>query len=311
MRAGPLVSVIIPAFNAERWIAGAIESALGQGIPNEVIVVDDGSTDATALTASRFGASVRVLSKKNGGVSSARNCGLQHANGDFVAFLDADDRWHSSKLRKQLECFEADPELGAVACDERHVDADGRVIVESFFRTRSFYSLLPSKAGRLRTPVSWLVREPFLPTSSVVVRRNIARAVGGFDEGLRLVEDRDYFLRLAFRAPVGVVNEVLVDYFVGNAQSLSKVKEEFWAQCILKVLLRHEREIQLSIVDEGLDPGEIVGNVFARLARSFWHGRDFANACLAYSHSSGLQFKDFLRYATSRALTAVRMHGSR
>jgi glycosyltransferase involved in cell wall biosynthesis len=112
MRTSPLVSCVIPVFNGERYLAAAIGSALAQTHRAvEIIVVDDGSTDATRSVAETFGASITYVHQNNAGPSSARNRGIQRASGDFVAFLDADDLWRPDKIEIQLGRFDGQSAL--------------------------------------------------------------------------------------------------------------------------------------------------------------------------------------------------------
>jgi len=100
----PLVSVIIPTYNHGRFVSAAVESALHQDYrPLEIIVIDDGSTDATRAVLAPFGDSIMYVYQNNAGLPSARNAGINIAKGDFVAFLDADDIWCSNKLSVQME----------------------------------------------------------------------------------------------------------------------------------------------------------------------------------------------------------------
>jgi glycosyltransferase involved in cell wall biosynthesis len=111
----PLVTVIIGAYNAERYLAEAIDSVLAQTHPRlELIVVDDGSTDGSGRIAESYGDPVRCIRQENGGMAAARNRAIPEARGDYLAFLDADDRFPPDKLRSQLAVFEAQPELDVV-----------------------------------------------------------------------------------------------------------------------------------------------------------------------------------------------------
>src|SRR3989338_2144040 len=111
------VSVVIPAYNSVATVSAAIESVLRQTVePAEVIVVDDGSSDRTIEQVTRFEAPVRYVRQQHGGVAAARNRGLAEAQGDYVAFLDADDLWLRHKLEQQLAVFEEDPRTDAVQC---------------------------------------------------------------------------------------------------------------------------------------------------------------------------------------------------
>jgi glycosyltransferase involved in cell wall biosynthesis len=111
------ISAIIPAYNRAAYIAEAIESALGQTrLPDEIVVIDDGSTDRTAEIARAFGEKVRCISQQNQGIGGARNAGLSAACGDWIAFLDSDDLWLKQKLELQLTFLRANPGVDLVAC---------------------------------------------------------------------------------------------------------------------------------------------------------------------------------------------------
>jgi glycosyltransferase involved in cell wall biosynthesis len=113
--AEPRVSVVIPAYNGASFLAEALDSVLGQTRPpEEVVVVDDGSTDGTAAVAARYGAPVLVHRQANRGIGAARNAGVALTSGDHIAFLDADDLWEPRKLERQLELLAKDPDLEIV-----------------------------------------------------------------------------------------------------------------------------------------------------------------------------------------------------
>lgn len=177
----PAVSVIIPAYNAAGFVARAIESALAQTHPPlEILVIDDGSKDATSEVVARFAPPVRLLRQTNGGPAAARNHGAREARGEWLAFLDADDRWLPEKLERQL-AQARDPDIALV------------------------YSRPPTDlghGGRIIPPVAdfaTLWRRNFLITSAVMVRRAVFERHGGFDEERALigVEDYNLWLRLA------------------------------------------------------------------------------------------------------------------
>ena len=184
----PNTSVVMPAFNAEATIAASIDSILEQTRQDfEVIVVDDGSTDRTAEIVAGFGDSVRLLRQENRGPSAARNLGVAEARGEWIAFLDSDDRWHRDMLRSRMAALERDGAAGLAYTNCWNTDGD---------------SLLPLNRGAQRTAYSgWvftrLISENFLTTSTVLVRRALLQQVGGFDEEMRISEDYDLWLRLA------------------------------------------------------------------------------------------------------------------
>lgn len=181
-----LVSVIIPAYNQGHFLAEAVESVLSQTYPHvEALVVDDGSTDNTAVVAQQFtDPRVRYLYKPNGGLSSARNEGLRHAQGDFISYLDSDDRFLPQKIELLLAHLNAHPEIGLVAGQAIPVDEHGRQV------GKLFDTPLPSDGRQL------LLGNP-LHVGSVLLRRQWQAQAGFFDETLRSYEDWDMWLRLA------------------------------------------------------------------------------------------------------------------
>ena len=199
------VSAVIPAHNAAQWISEAIQSAIDQTCPpQEVLVVDDGSTDDTWRIASRFGPPVRVLRKPNGGPASARNRGIAAASGTWIGLLDADDRWTPDKLERQLAI--AAPEVALVHTLE--VGEEGRQLPEVL----TFDDL-------------W--HDNLIANSSVLVRREAVIALGGFDEDPRLksVEDYHLWLRLASNgARIVLCREPLTYYRRGVGLSSNTVK---------------------------------------------------------------------------------------
>ena len=134
----PTVSVIVPAFDAERFLGEALDGVLAQDYPAdrvEVIVVDDGSTDATPQIAARYAAAddrIRVVHRPNGGQVAATNTALEHATGELIALLDADDVWVRDKLRHSVAVLEARPEVGLVYGDMTVIDAERKVLQESW-----------------------------------------------------------------------------------------------------------------------------------------------------------------------------------
>src|SRR5918993_3738999 len=124
--AGPLVTVVIPCYNQAHFLTEAIESVLSQSYPNfEVVVVDDGSTDDTSEVASRYPQKVRLIRQENRGLAGARNTGIGHARGEYLVFLDADDRLLPKALEVGIEQLEAHPECAFVSGHCRWISGDG------------------------------------------------------------------------------------------------------------------------------------------------------------------------------------------
>jgi len=302
----PLVSTVIPAYNAARFVGKAIDSALGQGVAQQIIVINDGSLDATSKVVRAYGDAVELIEQPNGGVSSARNRGITAARGDFVAFLDADDVWLPEKLSRQLALFAADPALGTVICDEIHVTEDGEIIRPSFLASRRCHGELPTQPARLARPISWLVRESFFPTSGVVTRREVLARAGFFDTTLSICEDRDLWLRLAFDAPVGLVPEVMLRYLTGRVDSLSVVATQLrWADALYGILCRNRSRIETAAKAEQTSADVLLGEVFSELGLVFWYAdrMDLAAAALGDAIRAGT-VKHVAKWLAARTGTA-------
>jgi glycosyltransferase involved in cell wall biosynthesis len=206
----PLVSFIVPTYNAAHYLPGAIDSALAQTYPHlEVIVIDDGSTDDTrALLAARYADDprVRVLYQRNQGPAAARNYGLRAARGDYVHLLDSDEILLPDKVARSLALFDAHPDAAAVYGPGIAVAPDGLTVLD--------YPSPPLPSGDVFC--AWLCGPLSGGTGSVtgsfMLRRAAVLEVGGFDERFWGAEDWDLWLRLADRYHFVALDEALVIY---------------------------------------------------------------------------------------------------
>jgi GT2 family glycosyltransferase len=247
-----LVSVVIPSYNRASSVGAAIDSALGQTHRNvEVLVVDDGSTDETAAVVScRYAGDprVRYLHKENGGAASARNEGLRHARGAFVAFLDSDDWWKPWKTELQLRCLERFPQAGMIWTDMEAVGPDGRLIQPRFLRTmyRAAYRWFPTPESLFETSTpldtvgcatlpagtpgrvwcgdlsSSILLGNLVHTSTVLLRRERREQVGFFLESLRSGEDFEFHLRTCRLGPVAYADLETIRYQIGGVDQLTR-----------------------------------------------------------------------------------------
>jgi len=200
----PRISVIVPCYNAERYVDVAIRSILQQDWPNlEVIVVDDGSTDGSADVVRAFDSRVRLLSQKNAGVASARNAGIASASGDWIAFLDADDVWLPGKLRAQWSSLRAESAAGArMSYTAWAVWVSSEPVPDS----EDIERLTGAEQNAWDGPSGWIYPELLADcvvwTSTVLVHRSVLREVGGFETALRIGEDYDLWLRASRVTPI-------------------------------------------------------------------------------------------------------------
>jgi glycosyltransferase involved in cell wall biosynthesis len=211
MTEDPLVSVVIPVYNGERYLRRTLESALAQTYnPLEVIVVDDGSTDGSPdiiTTISARDSRMRSFRKKNGGVASARNYGISQARGNLIATMDGDDLWHPGKIARQVSVLNALPaNVGLVYCWAIEIDEDDAVIppARDIAAKQTF-------RGHVTTE---LAIENFVETSSIpLFRRAFFERVGGYDVELpQGAEDWKLYLALSEICEFEVIPEYLVGY---------------------------------------------------------------------------------------------------
>ena len=191
----PLISCIIPVYNAEKYLGEAIESVLQQTYrPTEVIVVDDGSTDGTPSVVAQYENRVRSARQENAGPAAARNHGVRIAQGEFIAFLDADDLWHKDKLTRQIARFQERPELGLCFTHVQNFWVPEMQEEERKFQGHRFSKPLPGYGP-----------------PALLTRRRIFDTLGPFDATLCAGDDTDWFLKASEQ---GQVVELLPDVLV-------------------------------------------------------------------------------------------------
>lgn len=232
----PTVSVIIPSYNCEAYIAETIDSVLHQSYRDfELIVVDDGSTDRTREIVASYGDAVRLVPQANARVSAARNRGIEEARGAFICLLDHDDYWFPSKLERQLQEFDAYPEAG--------------VVFSAFLLWR------PEKDGQFPDPVSfyvdafpdgidpdfsgWIYHQFLLDcwmlTSTAMFRAEVFRRCGNFDNSLPFSEDWDLWLRISQEFPMIQLSRPTTLYRQHPGQENRRVREvDYRTRLLLK-----------------------------------------------------------------------------
>jgi glycosyltransferase involved in cell wall biosynthesis len=236
----PLVSVVIPAYNAGAFIEETIASALAQTYPRrEIIVVDDGSTDDTAERVRRFGSAVGYIRQANGGVAAARNAGILASSGDYIALLDHDDVWLPEKLEVQVAIAARCPGSGLIVCDGVHFDGD-RIVNDRILHGPT--------ADRLDAPDAVITVERFYreilqasgcvctPSQTLIPRAVVDRI------GLQAVDhclpDHDYQVRIARVYPITLHRHSLVRWrYLDTSMSGPAARRRFvWALGAVAVL---------------------------------------------------------------------------
>jgi glycosyltransferase involved in cell wall biosynthesis len=232
MQPQPLVTIIIPAYNAAATVARALDSALAQTYrPIEVIVIDDGSKDATSeIVAAYRDERIRLLSlPRNQGESGAMNEGLASARGEYIAFLDADDEWLPTKLAEQVPMLRENPRATMVNCGHNRVDQSGDVAPD--------WGTPPPGLGKADL---WrgLLAATYITKPCVVARASALREVGPFDTSLRIGADQDMWIRLAMAGEVEFIPDLLTVTH-DTPGSLTKVYAAQTDQYVLTMVRRH------------------------------------------------------------------------
>jgi glycosyltransferase involved in cell wall biosynthesis len=240
----PLVSIIIIAYNEERYISTAIESVLNQTYENiELIVVDDGSTDNTVSIARQYEPKLTVISQKNsGGCSAPRNAGLNIAAGRYIGFLDADDFYLSRKIEHQLESFSLHP--NSVAVISNYCNFEAEVDAADHFSTCSGLRqiLTKNKAMVFEFPAGdsaqLMIKENFTIASTPLYKVEVLKQFNGFCENLKSCEDFHLNYRIAREYKITVLNEVLFKrrFHSKNMSSNTLNMERYYCQSRIDLL---------------------------------------------------------------------------
>jgi len=199
----PTISVIIPTYNRANFICETIDSVLNQTYQDyEIIVVDDGSTDDTKQVLSKYGNRIIYIYQENQQVGAARNNGIRHSKGKYIALLDSDDVWLPQKLEKDIACFELDSRIGLVYSDVIYISSDGAAL---------YKRKLKCPTGDI---LKSIVLQNFVVLSTAIVRRECFEKVGMFstDREMSGSEDAEMWIRIASQYYFGYIDEITTKY---------------------------------------------------------------------------------------------------
>lgn len=204
------VDILIPAYNAARYLPAALDSVIAQTLQDwHIVLVDDGSTDHTpeiiAPYIGRLGPRLQYIRQANQGLPASRNVAIRNSSSDLIALLDADDVWLPNRLEESVRCFEGRPEVGLAYGLITQIDPDGRLL--GTFRGNERWA-----QGRIAPYI--YMRKVQLPCPTLTFRRVAVNAVGVFDETMLATEDRDLWFRIALRYEVAFIPKVIAHYRV-------------------------------------------------------------------------------------------------
>lgn len=273
MPAVPPISIVIPCFNGERYIAETIRSVIAQDWPSaNIVVVDDGSKDGSAELVQDTFPSVHLVRQPNQGVAAARNTGIQHARHDWIAFLDADDIWLAGKLERQWRQLQSNPGVRMNYTSWKVWQSE-----DAMPTTELLNDLMSTTddVGQWGGPSGWIYPALLLDcvvwTSTVLIHRSVLNDVGNFDPSLRIGEDYDLWLRASRATPILRVNRPLALYR-NHAASITKSapSKNYQGIVIQRALDRWSLTSPDGMVADR-------GAVYRALARTW---SDYGSACL-------------------------------
>ena len=278
----PLVSVIIPAYNARPYVMDAIRSVRAQGhAPLEILLIDDGSSDGTAELVAAEAPEVRIIRQSNGGVAAARNRGLREASGEFITFLDADDGWFPGKLHAQIAYLQAHPSVGVVFHRWLVWRPDAEGVYHWPSPPSSPMPEQPELSGWLYLP---LLLDCVIHTSTVMIRRSLVDEIGLFDTTLTIGEDYDYWLRASQASPIHKLAPVYSFYRSASESLTSAPKDRNYEYLVVQRAL----ERWGAVAPDGKTlPARALGPRLGKMASDFGYAH-------YYQGSSRLAFHAYL-----------------
>ncbi len=222
----PKVSVIIPTYNRADFIKDAVESVLCQTYKDfEIIIVDDGSTDSTKDVLQKFHNKITYIYKSNGGAASARNVGINHAQGEYIAFLDSDDLWLPERLKFGVQALNSDKDIGLFFSDCSRVFNGEKA-------SKTYFDDYKPCAGYM---FKQLFMQCFIPTLTVILRKGCFKEAGMFNEELPSCEDYDMWLRISACFKINYIKMPLAIY---KTHSKSISYKNFPGPILRKVLVK-------------------------------------------------------------------------
>jgi len=235
MAADPKISVVVPCFNAARYVVATLRSVLAQsGFDLDVVVVDDGSSDGSADVVAAALPTVRVVRSENRGAAAARNAGIACARHDWIAFADADDLWLPGKLRAQWALLALQP--GArMAYTDVHLWPSTEPSPSAAFLAD--FERIAADPSRWQGPAGWiypqLLRNCEIATPTVLIHRSVLDEVGVFDTGLSLGEDYDLWLRVSRATPILRVHAPMVLYRIHESNTTRRAPERNYKEEVI------------------------------------------------------------------------------
>jgi glycosyltransferase involved in cell wall biosynthesis len=263
------ISVVIPAYNSAAFIADAITSIQKQSYPVfEIIVIDDGSSDDTLAVVKSLPGTILYHKQDNKGPAAARNQGIRLASGLWVAFLDADDQWTPDKIKKQLAILARFPELHLIAGDMSEIAQDDTVLTASVLDKHGLLDGYLKDQGRpITNALGMLLSKNFIPTGTVLVRKETLIAVGMFNEVIHFGEDLELWARISAYYPMTCLPEILMLRRLHSNNATYETASMLTDK--VKVMKSLRQCIALPLKLQGMNPDRLVAEAIADVA--YWY----------------------------------------
>jgi glycosyltransferase involved in cell wall biosynthesis len=293
------ISVVIPTFNRAQFVVKAIDSVLSQSfVSHEIIVIDDGSTDATQAVLARYAGKVRYYYQENAGVSSARNAGVRQARGEWVTFLDSDDEWSTDYLRAQVVNAKNFPAAVAHLTNAVTIYPDG-LRLNQFAETGLSEQFRSSQCLFLRRPLRFILKYSPWFIQTAMLRRDVLIKIGPFEEGLSIAEDIDIIARAALEGPFTIDRRELVQVYrrketIMNLSAQSRQNGVSMYQAFQKVYLKliHAPDItmreRVALARSISSTKRALGNLHVTANRKRDARREYRDSLFVYPTLTGL-----------------------
>lgn len=279
------ISAIIPAYNSQDFILDAIQSIQKQTHPvDEIIIIDDGSTDDTQQIIRSHAQGVSYFQQKNQGPSAARNAGITMAKGDWVAFLDADDQWIDDKIARQLAVLSHSPELHLIAGDMQEIGLKNELITPSVLAKHNLLEKFKTNQSLpIQNALAELVTKNFIPTGTVLAKRTTLIESGMFNPAIHFGEDLELWAKIASQHPITCIPKILMlrRLHENNATSSTVLMLEDLVAVMQSIRIYAKSTLQ----NQNISANRLVANAWDNLA--YWHftHEDFKLASFAYWNS--------------------------
>jgi glycosyltransferase involved in cell wall biosynthesis len=286
----PAVSVVIPTYNTGKYIVETVNSVLAQSYKDrEILVVDDGSTDNTKEVLKPYMKQINYIYQENKGRAGARNTAIKIAKGKYIAFLDSDDLWTAGKLEKQVAIMEQHQQIDFLFGDKQRFADNGTIIISSMFKEKGYNQEFFGDPLYVRDPYVKLLMEPYVPTGTVIMKRECFDGSGLFDESI-YAEDWEFWLRIALFNKLAYCTDLWELERDREGSGSKNLKAVYFSN--IEALEKHERDFQSELLKLGVDMNAVICDKYTNVGYFLLHQENpLARECFQKSLLRTFRFK--------------------